>query len=93
VAGVVVSVVALTISWPVALGTAIFYIVCRNLEDCLIAPRVMNKTVQVARLVTVIAVLIGGALLGIIGALIAIPIAAAIKLVLEEVSYPRLDTR
>jgi predicted PurR-regulated permease PerM len=39
----------------------------------------------------VIAVLIGGALLGIIGALIAIPVAAAIKLILEEVSYPRLD--
>lgn len=92
VAGIVVSLVALTISWPVALGTAIFYIVYRNLEDYLITPRVMKKTVQVSGLVTVIAVLIGGALLGIIGALIAIPIAAAIKLVLEEVSYPRLDT-
>ena len=63
----------------------------RNLEDYLITPRIMRRTVDVSGLVTVIAVLIGGALLGIIGALIAIPIAAAIKLVLEEVSYPRLD--
>jgi predicted PurR-regulated permease PerM len=42
--------------------------------------------------VTVVAVLIGGALLGIIGALIAIPVAAAIKLVLEQISFPRLDS-
>jgi predicted PurR-regulated permease PerM len=92
VAGIVVALVALTVSWPVALGTAAFYIVYRNLEDYLITPKVMRRTVQVSGLVTVIAVLIGGALLGIIGALIAIPIAAAVKLVLEEVSYPRLDT-
>jgi predicted PurR-regulated permease PerM len=37
-------------------------------------------------------VLIGGTLLGIIGALIAIPIAAAIKLILEQVTFPRLDS-
>ena len=65
--------------------------ILRNAEDYLITPRVMKRTVDVPGLVTVIAVLIGGALLGIIGALIAIPIAATIKLVLEEVSYPRLD--
>jgi predicted PurR-regulated permease PerM len=91
VAGFVVSLVALTVSLPVALATAGFYIVYRNAEDYLITPRVMNRTVEVPGLVTVIAVLIGGTLLGIIGALIAIPVAAAIKLVLEQVSYPRLD--
>jgi predicted PurR-regulated permease PerM len=91
IAGVVVSLVALTVSLPVALGTAAFYIVYRNLEDYLITPRVMKRTVNVSGLVTVIAVLVGGALLGIIGALVAIPVAAAIKLVVEEISYPRLD--
>jgi predicted PurR-regulated permease PerM len=92
VAGIIVSLVALTVSWPVALATAAFYIVYRNLEDYLITPRVMERTVKVSGLVTVIAVLIGGTLLGIIGALIAIPVAAAINLVVEEVSYPRLDS-
>ena len=92
VAGIVVSLVALTVSLPVALATAVFYIVYRKPEDYLITPKVMNRTVDVSGLVTVIAVLIGGALLGIIGALIAIPIAAAIKLVLEEVRFPRLDS-
>jgi predicted PurR-regulated permease PerM len=91
IAGIIVSLVALTVSWPVALGTAAFYIVYRNLEDYLITPRVMNRTVKVSGLLTIIAVLIGGTLLGIIGALIAIPIAASIKLMVEEVSYPRLD--
>jgi len=91
VAGIIVSLVALTVSWPVALGTAAFYIVYRNLEDYLITPRVMNRTVKVSGLITVIAVLIGGTLMGIIGALIAIPVAASIKLIVEEVGYPRLD--
>lgn len=91
VAGIIVSLVALTVSWPIALATAVFYVVYRNLEDYLITPRVMNRTVKISGLVTVIAVVVGGALLGIIGALIAIPIAAAIKLVLDEVTFPRLD--
>jgi predicted PurR-regulated permease PerM len=93
VAGIIVSLVALTVSWPVALATAGFYLVYRQAEDYLITPRVMARTVDVSGLLTIVAVLIGGALLGIIGALIAIPIAAAIKLLLEEVTYPRLDTQ
>jgi predicted PurR-regulated permease PerM len=92
VAGVIVSLVALTVSLPDAIATAAFYTIYRQAEDYLITPRVMTRTVDVPALVTVIAVLIGGALLGIIGALISIPVAAAIKLVLEEVSYPRLDS-
>jgi predicted PurR-regulated permease PerM len=91
VAGVVVSLVALTVSPTDAVATAAFYTVYRQAEDYLITPRVMTRTVDVPPLVTVVAVLIGGALMGIIGALISIPVAAAIKLVLEEVSYPRLD--
>lgn len=92
IAGVIVALVALTVSLPVAIATAVYYLVYRQAEDYLITPRVMRRTVEVPGLVTVIAVLLGGALLGIIGALIAIPVAAAIKLVLEEVTFPRLDT-
>jgi predicted PurR-regulated permease PerM len=47
--------------------------------------------VKVPALLTVVAVLIGGALLGIVGALVAIPIAAALQLVTQEILYPRLD--
>jgi predicted PurR-regulated permease PerM len=91
IGGIVVSLVALTVSFPVAVATAIFYIVYRQAEDYLITPRVMSRTVRVPGIVTVIAVLIGGSLLGIIGALIAIPIAATIDLILEEVVYRRMD--
>ena len=83
--------IALTVSLPIAIATAAFYTLYRFLEDYLLAPKVMARTVQVPGLVTVIATLIGGALLGIIGALIAIPVAAALKLLLEETAIPNLD--
>jgi predicted PurR-regulated permease PerM len=51
----------------------------------------MRQAVNVSPVVTVLAVIIGGSLLGIIGALVAIPIAAGIKLVLEQSAFPRLD--
>jgi predicted PurR-regulated permease PerM len=91
VGGVIVSLVALSVSLPVALATAAFYGVYRILEDYLLVPRVMRQAVNVSPVVTVLAVIMGGALLGIIGALVAIPIAAGIKLVLEQSVFPRLD--
>ncbi len=93
IGGIVVSLVALTISFPLAVATAIFYILYRFLEDYLLTPRVMAHTVAVPALITVVATVIGGALLGIIGALVAIPFAAAIKLLFDEVAAPALDKR
>jgi predicted PurR-regulated permease PerM len=91
VGGAVVSLVALTVSVPVALATLGFYIAYRLAEDYLIVPRVMNRTVQVPAIVSLIAVLVGGVLLGIVGALIAIPVAAAVRLLLHEIAIRRLD--
>jgi predicted PurR-regulated permease PerM len=93
IAGIVVSLVALTVSLPVAIGTLAFYIGYRFFEDYLLTPRVMRHTVRISPGLTIIATLIGGVLLGLIGALIAIPVAAGIHLVLEEVAYPSLDRR
>ncbi len=91
IGGAVVTLVALTVSVPVAIGTLAFYIGYRLAEDYLIVPRVMGRTVQLPALVSMVAVLVGGVLLGIIGALIAIPVAAAIRLLLHEVAFRRLD--
>jgi len=91
IGGIIVSLIALTVSLPVAIATAIFYIMYRFLEDYLLTPRIMARTVAVPGLVTVIATVLGAALLGIIGALVAIPVAAAVKLLAEEVAAPRLD--
>lgn len=91
VAGIIVSLVALTVSLPVAIATAVFYTAYRLLEDYLIVPRIIGRAVAVPATVTIIAVLIGAAVLGLLGALVAIPVAAAIDIVLRETVFPRLD--
>jgi len=91
IGGIVVSLVALTVSLPVALATLAFYIGYRLAEDYLIVPRIMGRTVELPAIVSMVAVLIGGVLLGIVGALVAIPVAAAIRLLLYEVAIRRLD--
>ena len=91
VGGIVVSLVALTVSLPVALGTLGFYVFYRLAEDYLIVPRIQGRTVELPALASLVAVLIGGVLLGIVGVLVAIPVAAAIRLLLQEVAFPRLD--
>jgi predicted PurR-regulated permease PerM len=92
VGGAIVSLVALTVSVPVALFTVAFYVGYRLAEDYLIVPRILGRAVQVPAVVTVVAVLIGGALMGIIGALVAIPVAAALRLLIHEVAFRRLDS-
>jgi predicted PurR-regulated permease PerM len=51
----------------------------------------MGRAIKVPDLVTVVAALLGGVLLGVVGALVAIPVAAAVLLILQEVTFPRLD--
>ncbi|MFE2251442.1 AI-2E family transporter [Streptomyces lavendulae] len=90
-AGILVSLVALSVSLGLALATAVFYVVFRLAEDYFIVPRAMRFAVAVHPLVTILAVLVGGALLGIIGALVAIPAAAGIGLLLDEYVFPKTD--
>lgn len=91
IAGVGVCLVALSVSLPVCLATIGFFIVYRLAEDYLIVPRIIGRAVQVPAVVTVVAALLGGALQGIVGALVAIPAAAALLLLTQEVLFPRLD--
>jgi len=90
IAGVAVCLVALSVSLPVCLATIGFFVVYRLVEDYLLVPRIIGRVVEVPALVTVVAVLVGGALLGIVGALVAIP-AAALLLLTREMLFPRLD--
>ena len=91
VGGIIVSLVALTVSVPLAIATGVFYLLYRFFEDYLLTPRVMSRTVAVPGLITVVASLIGAALLGIVGALVAIPVAAAIKLLIDQIAVPSLE--
>lgn len=93
IAGILVSLVALTKGISVAVATSIFYIAYRYLQDYFLTPRVMGRTVKVSAGLTIVATLIGAALLGLIGALVAIPAAATLQLILEEVAIPRQDQR
>ncbi len=91
IAAVVVSLIALTVSLPVGIATAVFFVVYQTVENYYLSPKVMGRVVEIPDVVTVAAVLIGGTLLGVIGAIVAIPLAAAVLLLLREVLFPRLD--
>jgi predicted PurR-regulated permease PerM len=67
VGGVVVALVALTVSIPVSIATVAFYIVFRLAEDYLLTPKIIGRAVRVPGGVTVVAVLVGAALLGVVG--------------------------
>jgi len=91
VGGAIVTLVAVTVSIPVAIATLIFYVAYRLAEDYLLVPRIIGHTVKVPALGGMVAIVLGGVVMGIIGALIALPVAAAIQLLLEEITFPRLD--
>ena len=67
----------------------VYYIVYQQVENYVVVPRIMQRTVSVPGAVTVVAALAGAALLGLLGALLAIPIAAGLLLLYEEVLLPR----
>ena len=89
IAAVIVSAVALFHSLPVGIATIAFFIVYQQFENYILVPRVMQRTAEVSPLATVVAALLGGALLGVVGALIAIPVAATVQIVVDEVVVPR----
>jgi predicted PurR-regulated permease PerM len=88
---VIVVIVGLFQSWQIGVIIAVYYLLYQQLENYVIAPRIMSRTVSVPGAVALIAALAGAALLGVLGALIAIPIAAAILLIVQEVLIPRQD--
>ncbi|GAB3265643.1 AI-2E family transporter [Arthrobacter pigmenti] len=91
IAGILVSLIALTVDWQTAVIYAVFYIAYLQFEAYFISPRIMQKAVAVPGAVAVIAVIAGGSLLGVLGALMAIPTAAAILLLLQELYIARQD--
>jgi predicted PurR-regulated permease PerM len=76
-----------------ALIAAIYYLIYMQIEAYVISPRIMNRAVSVPGAVVVIAALAGGSLLGLLGALIAIPVAASILIIYRQVVIPRQNER
>ena len=86
-----VTLVCFATSIQVGIAAAIFYVCYELLEGYVIYPRVMRSSVDVPEYVTIIAVLVGGTLDGIVGALLSLPIAAAALYLTREVWIRRQD--
>ncbi len=91
--GTVVALISLIESPSSALIVVIYYLIYLQIEAYVISPRIMKRAVQVPSAVVVIAALMGGTLLGVLGALIAIPVAASILLIVREVWMPIQQNR
>ena len=84
-------IVAFFTSLTLGIVTLIFFLIYQQVENYIIAPRVMTKAVDVSPAAVLLAALIGGSLLGFVGALMAIPAAASLKLIVQEVVVPRAE--
>ncbi|CAA9359112.1 MAG: Uncharacterized UPF0118 membrane protein [uncultured Nocardioidaceae bacterium] len=92
-AAVVVTAIGFATDPRIGIACVVFYILYQQLENYVIYPRVMSRSVDIPGSVIVIAALVGAALLGVVGALLAIPTAAALHLLLREVVLRRQDAR
>ncbi|MER7458478.1 AI-2E family transporter [Micromonospora sp. NPDC126480] len=90
---VIVSLVGFATDLPVGIACVVFFLIYQQLENYLIYPKIMRRSVKVNEVAALVAALLGVALVGVIGALIAIPTVAAIQLILREVVLPRQDRR
>jgi predicted PurR-regulated permease PerM len=86
-----VTLVSLTDSPQTAFIALALYIIYVQIENFIITPRIMRRSLSLPGLVTIIAALLGTSLLGLVGGLLAVPIAAAVLLILDEVVFPRAD--
>jgi predicted PurR-regulated permease PerM len=93
IGAVIVTAIAFATDWKIGIACVVFYIVYQQVENYVIYPRVMSKSVDVPGAVTVIAALVGAALFGVVGALLAIPTAASILMLIREVWVRRQDQR
>ena len=75
--------------WPDVIWPILYYLAYMQVEAYLISPNIMKRAVKVPGAVVVIAALAGGTLLGVLGALVAIPVAAAVLLIIKQVVVPR----
>ena len=72
---------------------AIVYLVYMQIEAYLLTPRVMNRTISIPGALVVIGALVGGTLLGLLGALVAIPVTASVLLIVKQIVIPRQDAK
>ncbi len=90
---VIVSLVGFASSLTDGIVCAVFFLLYQQIENYLIYPNVMRRSVKVSDVAAVVAALLGVALFGVVGALVAIPMVAAIQLIMREVVVPSQEAR
>ncbi len=81
--------IALTKSPLTAVAVFVAYVIYVQIENYVVMPRIMKKSLSMPGLVTILAAMLGTSLLGPVGGLLAVPVAAAVMLILEEVVWPK----
>ena len=84
IAGTTAVVIAFSVSSRLALMTGVFFLVLHQLEANILVPKLMERRVGVSPVTVMTALLIGGALWGLSGAILAIPTAAILSVMIEE---------
>lgn len=87
----IVTIIAFTQSVAIGIAAFIGYVVYVQVENYVIHPRIMKRNLAVPGAVTIISAMIGTSLLGLVGGLLAVPVAASVILILEEVVFPRAE--
>ena len=93
IGAVIVTAIGFAEDPKIGIACVVFYVIYQQVENYVIYPRVMSHSVDIPGAIIVIAALVGAGLLGVVGALLAIPTAAAILLLIREVYLPRQDAR
>jgi predicted PurR-regulated permease PerM len=90
-AAVVISLLCFFASPATALTAAVYYLVYMQVESYIISPRIMSRAVQVPGALVVIAAVAGATIGGVLGALVAVPVAASVIIIVQKVIYPRQE--
>ena len=92
-ASIIITALCFFTSPQTALFAGIYYLIYMQIEAYVLSPRIMNRAVSVPGAVVVIAAVGGGALGGVLGALVAIPIAASAIIIIQKVVFPSQDAK
>ena len=91
IAAVILTLVALTVSTPAAIAIVVIQIVYQQIENYVVYPIVYRRAVSLSAFTTIAVVLIAATLLGVVGAVLAVPVAAVVKIVVREAGRPRRE--
>src|SRR6201999_2722103 len=91
IAAIILTLAALTVSTEAAIAMVVIQLIYQQVENYIVYPIVYRQAVELSGFTTIVSVLIAGSLLGVVGAILAVPFAAVIKTVFREASRPRRE--